>query len=303
MNKVVSINLGGNAYQLEEGAYDTLRAYLADAEAKLAGNPDKDEILKDLEQAIGAKCDAYVSAHKTVVTSSDIAAVLAEMGPVDAESEPTANSTDTTAGAAPAYKRLYQIREGSVIAGVCMGLATYFNVDVTLVRVLFVLFTLLTHGVGIAVYIIMMVFVPVARNPKEYEEAAGIPPITAQLLVDRAKEGYEAVLKNSGQWQEWGHQWKNQRHAWKRQHKAWQRAQRKEQKLAYRYSSGYRHKQSFLSELNEFIWSMFGLLVVSFFIWFVYHHVPLVAQFLDSLKVLWDKAIYALSQAIESNNH
>ena len=32
MNKVVTINLGGTAYQLEEGGYDALRAYLADVD-------------------------------------------------------------------------------------------------------------------------------------------------------------------------------------------------------------------------------------------------------------------------------
>lgn len=309
MNKVVNVQLGGRAYQLEESAYDALRVYLNDAEAKLAGNPDKEEIVKDLEQAIGGKCDAYLSAHKTVVLLADIEAVLVEMGPVDTSGEGNAagsNADSKEAGAgesASAHRRLYQIRDGSIIAGVCTGLAAYFNVDVLLVRILFVVFTIVTHGAGVALYILLVIFIPHARTAKEYQEAAGVPPVTAQVLVDRAKEGYDQVIKNSGQWQAWGHQWKNQHRAWKAQHKAWSRAQQKAHKQSMRYEYGTPGRKSFLTELNEFIWSMFGLLVVSFFIWFVYHHVPLVQQFLDSIKVLWDKAIYAIAQLIDSNNN
>ncbi len=306
MNKVVNINLGGNAYQLEEPAYDALRAYLASAEAKLAGNPDKDEIVKDLEQAIGTKCDAHLSAHKTVVTLDDMKAALDEMGPVniadEAGQEGAGSSTADAGKSSESSKRLYQIREGSVIAGVCMGLSVYFNVDVTLVRILFVLFTLLTHGVGIAVYILMMMFVPVARNAKEYQEAAGVPPITAQALMDRARSGYEQVVKNSGQWQTWKHEWSAQRRAWKAQHKAWERAQRKAHQHRIRAEYAYTQHKSFLSELNEFVWSMFGLAVVSFFIWVVYHHVPEVHAFFDWLVALWERGIYALSQAIGDNH-
>jgi hypothetical protein len=40
MQKVITINLNGNAYQLDETGYEALRAYLDHAEAQLANNPD-----------------------------------------------------------------------------------------------------------------------------------------------------------------------------------------------------------------------------------------------------------------------
>ena len=85
MNKVITINLGGNAYQLEEGAYDALRAYLETAAARLQGNPDRDEILSDIERAIAEKFLALLASHKTVVVTQEVAAVLAEMGPIEAD--------------------------------------------------------------------------------------------------------------------------------------------------------------------------------------------------------------------------
>ena len=56
MHKVVTINLNGQAYQFDEDAYERIRAYLGRAEAQLHDNPDRAEILADLEQAIADKC-------------------------------------------------------------------------------------------------------------------------------------------------------------------------------------------------------------------------------------------------------
>jgi hypothetical protein len=51
MRTVITISLNGNAYQLDAVGYDALQAYLQVAEQRLAGNPDQEEILADLEQA------------------------------------------------------------------------------------------------------------------------------------------------------------------------------------------------------------------------------------------------------------
>jgi phage shock protein PspC (stress-responsive transcriptional regulator) len=51
-----------------------------------------------------------------------------------------------------ATKRLYRIRDGRVVAGVCAGLAAYFGVDPTLVRLAFALLTVF-GGVGILLYL------------------------------------------------------------------------------------------------------------------------------------------------------
>src|SRR6185437_12246213 len=83
MRTVITISLNGNAYQLDAGGYEALRAYLQVAEQRLAGNPDQSEILADLDQAIADKCLRYLGPHKNVVNSEEVAEVLREMGPVD----------------------------------------------------------------------------------------------------------------------------------------------------------------------------------------------------------------------------
>ena len=131
MNKVLTISLNGNAYQLEEAPYDKLRAYLDAARAKLASDPDLEEIMRDLEQSIADKLLRYLGSYKSVANEEEVEKVLAEMGPVDATGEKTPPSTQATAGP----KRLYRLSDQEVIFGVCAGIAAYFNIDVTIVRV------------------------------------------------------------------------------------------------------------------------------------------------------------------------
>ncbi|MBA4386154.1 MAG: PspC domain-containing protein [Anaerolinea sp.] len=56
-------------------------------------------------------------------------------------------------------RRLYRSRTDRKISGICGGLAAYFKIDPTLVRLLFVLGLLLVGGTFWA-YIIMMIVIP-----------------------------------------------------------------------------------------------------------------------------------------------
>ena len=60
-------------------------------------------------------------------------------------------------------RRLERARRGKRIAGVCAGLADYTGIDVTLIRVGFVIFAF--TGIGELVYLVLWVFTPQA--PKE----------------------------------------------------------------------------------------------------------------------------------------
>ena len=59
-------------------------------------------------------------------------------------------------------KRLYRSKDNRVIAGVCGGIAEYFNVDPTVVRLAWIVFTLL-GGSGILAYFIAWLIIPEKR--------------------------------------------------------------------------------------------------------------------------------------------
>lgn len=62
-------------------------------------------------------------------------------------------------------RRLYKINQGKLLDGVCGGIALYFGLDPTLVRLAWVLFTAL-GGSGIVAYIVCALIIP--REPDYY---------------------------------------------------------------------------------------------------------------------------------------
>ena len=227
MNKVITINLNGNAYQLEEDGFEALRKYLESAGRRLEGNPDKAEIIADIEQSIGDKFRALLGVNKTVVVAKEVMDVIAEMGPVQDASgggdEPAGadaaqgNPESAAQGAAPGTpKRLYKIRDGAMIGGVCNGLAAYFGIDVTIVRIAFA-FAAFMWGSGVLLYLLMMIILPRAETSAEKAAAYGAPS-TAEEFIRRAKAGSYGGMKTFGDqkaYREWKWQFKREM----RQHK------------------------------------------------------------------------------------
>jgi phage shock protein C len=56
-------------------------------------------------------------------------------------------------------RKLYRSRTDRKLAGVCGGLAQSFNLDATLIRVLFVVLAVL-GGAGLVIYLAMWIIVP-----------------------------------------------------------------------------------------------------------------------------------------------
>jgi phage shock protein PspC (stress-responsive transcriptional regulator) len=64
-------------------------------------------------------------------------------------------------------KKLYRSRTQKMIGGVCGGLAEYFEIDVSVVRVLWVIGTLLSIGLGVLAYLVMLIVFP--EGPEELD--------------------------------------------------------------------------------------------------------------------------------------
>ncbi len=64
-------------------------------------------------------------------------------------------------------KKVYRSKTDKKLAGVCGGIAEYFNIDSTLVRLVFVLLSMV-GGMGVLGYLICMIVIPEGVN--EYIE-------------------------------------------------------------------------------------------------------------------------------------
>ncbi|MDM8336478.1 PspC domain-containing protein [Mediterranea massiliensis] len=63
-----------------------------------------------------------------------------------------------------ADKRLRRPRNGRMLAGVCAGLADFFGLDVSLVRIVYALATIFTAFSGVIIYFLLVLIVPEEDN-------------------------------------------------------------------------------------------------------------------------------------------
>jgi phage shock protein PspC (stress-responsive transcriptional regulator) len=87
-------------------------------------------------------------------------------------------------------KKIYRNPQGRVIGGVASGVAAYFGIDVALVRVLFVLATLL-GGSGLITYIVLWIILPEARSITDKVQMKG-EPVTLENIESNIKSSEEA---------------------------------------------------------------------------------------------------------------
>jgi len=64
-------------------------------------------------------------------------------------------------------KRLYRSRKERIIAGVCGGIGEFFDVDPTIIRLLWAVITILSIGVGIVAYLMAWIIIPEKKRKKK----------------------------------------------------------------------------------------------------------------------------------------
>ena len=207
MRTVNTISLNGNVWQIEAEGCEALGAYLKGAESQPHGDPDRERDPRRSGTGHRRQTLRYVNAHKNVVTADEIALVLQEMGPVEAgrgadcgascrtAATPGArNPAPPAAGDGPpglAYGAGCRVAPAAVpdprgrhAGGVCNGLAAYFGMDATLVRVIFVVVCRVHGRDRVDVYLVMLIVVPVAVTAEQMAAAHG-KPFSAEELIGR----------------------------------------------------------------------------------------------------------------------
>ena len=101
----------------------------------------------------------------------------------DQQDQPTTQPPPPQQPPAPAYqpappRRLVRRSDDKMVAGVCSGLADYFGIDVTLVRVLTVLGAVFGLGSIILVYLVLWVVMPEAVIPCPDATSCGISAVS-----------------------------------------------------------------------------------------------------------------------------
>jgi phage shock protein PspC (stress-responsive transcriptional regulator) len=191
MTRTININLGGFLFHIDDNAFSLLNAYLTAIEKQLNGDPSKKEIMTDVEARIAELFNERKNRENEVIMIEDVNAVISVLGEPDSfgnYNEPTGTEYKY---ADKATKRLYRNPDERVLGGVCSGLAAYFDSEVWIFRVLFVVFSFF-FLTSVLVYLILWIVVPEALTLEQKLEMRG-RPVTIDNLKQTVKEEFEKV--------------------------------------------------------------------------------------------------------------
>ena len=167
MKQVININFQGRVVPIEVTAFELLKSYTESLSRHFAAEEGRDEIINDIENRIGELFQEKLKDGATCITDEHVNAVINSIGRPEEfdDADTTENAAreslqgEHTKNAFGASKKLYRDESDKVIGGVCSGLANYFNVDVVVVRILFVILAV-SFGVGIIPYLVLWIAVP-----------------------------------------------------------------------------------------------------------------------------------------------
>ena len=212
MNEIKKCSIAGVSFTLERDAYQTLGSYMDSLRQTYNNTEEGAEIIADIEARIAELILSAVAAN-AIVTKPLIDNIIKQLGSaseIDEEAAERAAHAQTTDqnGNPRIPRRFYRDLQRGKLAGVCAGIANYFDKDVTWIRLavfLPLVITIVFDSIGafrwltpiasnlwggiLVAYIIMWFVIPPASSARQRLEMKG-ERITAKNIGDTVQQGF-----------------------------------------------------------------------------------------------------------------
>lgn len=165
MKETINVNIAQQAFTMDMDAYQTLTAYLDDIGRRLS--PTDTETLGDIESRIAEIFRERVPSPMMVITYGVVRSVMNQIGDPELFGEayrPMRDSNGNPRFPGEEPRKLFRPRSPRSIAGVCSGIANYFSIDVTLVRIIFIVGFFAGFSTGL-LYLIM--WIAISEEPQQ----------------------------------------------------------------------------------------------------------------------------------------
>lgn len=187
MKRSFQVNINGRIYNIDEDAYKLLNEYLEQLRTTFSSQ-DEREIVDDIEARINEHFAETVGPDN-IINIEDVTSVIEVMGRpeqfCDSSDEKEESGPQTTPPPYTPYnsgtscapvgrKKLFRRLDNKVFGGVLSGVATYFDWNVVLLRILFAIATF-SFGIFFVVYLIAWMVIPPANTPRRRLEMMGLP--------------------------------------------------------------------------------------------------------------------------------
>ncbi len=192
MKKTMTINLGGMVYHIDEDAYDKLKIYLDKVKNELRSVDGGEEIYQDIETRIAELFSERLGNNKQVITLKEVEDVIRIMGnPEDISGKTTDKDYKSKSRN---YKRMYRDTDNRIIGGVCSGLAAYWRIDPTIVRLIFIILAIFGMA-GVLIYLILWIVLPEANTVAQKLEMRG-EAVNLSNIGDFFRQEFENVKRS-----------------------------------------------------------------------------------------------------------
>ena len=200
MKEVEKISIGGYAFTLEKDASEEAAQYLGGLEAHYLGQQGGKEIMEGIEERM-AELLLDRCGQGGIATAADIRAIIEVIGrPERIEADDPAPDGQEE----PRRRKLFRDMEDKRLGGVCSGLATYFDIDVSWLRLgvaaaaVIIFFTGADHGVWCLLvpilYALLWVAMPAARTAQDRWAMKG-----ESGTLDEIRRNVSSGVKEMGQ--------------------------------------------------------------------------------------------------------
>lgn len=175
MKKTLTVNLNNIVFHIDDDAYEMLQTYLHEIADYFQSEDEKKEIMTDVEARIAELFTEKLQKNKNVVNLIDVQEVIEIMGKpsqyADEDEEPKTPKSENKR--TQKSRRFYRDPENSILGGIAGGLAAYFNLDVTLIRIILVVLVFIGVGFIVPIYIVVWFVAPEAVTASQRLEMQG----------------------------------------------------------------------------------------------------------------------------------
>ena len=193
MNEIKKCSIAGVSFTLEKNAYEALQIYIKSLNDTYKDNPDGEEIIADIEARI-AELILTAQPADAIIAKPLIDNIIKQLGSaeeIDEEGAERHAETIDQNGNPRIPRRLYRDLQNGKLGGVCAGVANYFDLDPTWIRLALFVPLIMTmfgsveifrwiapfsgnlFGFVIIGYIIMWFTIPAASSARQKLEMKG----------------------------------------------------------------------------------------------------------------------------------
>ncbi len=199
MNKTIIINISGIIFHIEEDAYEKLKGYMTEVKSHFIKSEDSFEIVSDIENRIAELFSEIIQVEeKQVIVMNDVERIIRTMGEAkdfeSAMNDEIEEELNETAIPKNIKKRLYRNPDDKIAAGICSGIAAYFDVDPLWIRLALAL-SVVFFGTGIFLYLILWIIMPEAITRTEKLAMRGEAP-TIESIRKSIEEEMAGMKRN-----------------------------------------------------------------------------------------------------------